>query len=429
MKWFKFIRNRWMYVLSLAIFSISLVAFIFSKSVIANSQSLIERILVSAYDSFSLFVFGGIDIGFPKDESLWIKIVLWLSYFTAPLISVNYLTSLIQKRFFDSIPKKITKHAAILGFGRNGSLLYDIHREMMPMDNIIIVDKIAPENKNEVIKNPSTWLIEKDFLNIETLKSIKIDKSDRIYITTNKDFINVVCLSILLDYFENRKMPKIICQISDPFFRKDIEKLYKTANKSQNVIFYNGYKSACEYLLQKYIALQLSNEERYLHIFLGYGNFAFSLQEVMLGTKTFTEDHFIIGTKRKDDSIHNKWINEIELKITKQYINCDLVISDIYNYDFWQTCHQRAITDNRKIVFYICTDDELSNMQLAIMLKQSNLSMLNNSLIFIRAFRPFSGMFKSLTESQLSKGEQKDIIVLPVSESLSEGFKKILNEN
>jgi len=407
----------------------SFVAFLFSHSVFNNTYELIDKILLSAYCSLSLFVFAGIDIGFPLHELLWIKISLWLSYFLAPLISVNLITSLIQKRFFDNVPKNISKHAAILGFGRNGSLLYEIHREIMPTDNIIIVDKTTPENKGVVIKNPSTWLIEKDFLNIETLQSIKIDKSGRVYVTTNNDFVNVVCLSILLDYFENKKMPKIICQISDPFFRKDIEKLYKTANKSHNVTFYNGYKSACEYLLQKYIASQLSNEENYLHVFLGYGNFAFCLQEVMLESSDFSEQNFIIGTKRKEETSHNKWINEIEAKITKRFINCELIISDIYNCEFWETCNQRAIKDGRKLVFYICTDDDLSNMQLAIMLKQSHLEKLNNSLIFIRAFRPLTGMFKSLTESQLSAGEQKDIIVLPVSESLSEGFKKILNEN
>jgi len=38
-------------------------------------------------------------------------------------------------------------------------------------------------------------------------------------------------------------------------------------------------------------------------------------------------------------------------------------------------------------------------------------------------------MMHSLTESRLSEGEQKDMIVLPVSEGLKEGFKKILKQD
>jgi len=37
-------------------------------------------------------------------------------------------------------------------------------------------------------------------------------------------------------------------------------------------------------------------------------------------------------------------------------------------------------------------------------------------------------MLRALTESSLTKGEQKDMIVLPVSEGLKEGFKKFLQQ-
>lgn len=393
--------------------------------VLANSFP--EKLIAAAYCSLSLFIMGGIDIGNPTGEALWIKSLLWVSYVLAPLVSASYLTTLIQKKLLDRIPNRISNHTAILGFGRNGSLLYDFHRESNPIDNIIIVDKIAPANKDEYTNDPSTWLIEKDFLTIDTLKMIKIEKAARIYITTNKDFVNVVSLSVLLDYFEGKKMPRIICQISDPFFRKDVKKIYETAGKIDNIEFYNGYKSACEYLLKQYIATQLLPEEQYLHVFLGYGNFAFCLHEVMLGTEEYSNNKYIIGTKRKDDGIHNKWINEVETKITRRCVNSELIIEDIYNVDLWQQCVHRAKAEKSKLVFYICTDDDLSNMQLAIMLKQSKFEALNDSLIFIRAFQPLSGLFRALTESRLTKGEQKDIVVLPVSEGLKESYIKMFS--
>ncbi len=427
MKLYRQFRTKWLIIYFGIIFLLSFSAFLFSEYIpfIASADSVFEKVIAAVYCSLSLFIMGGVDIGNPSGEVLWIKSVLWISYVWAPLISVSYLTTFIQKKLLDRIPKSISNHTAIMGFGRSGSLLYDFHRESKPHDNIIIVDKIAPANKDEYVKNPSTWLIEKDFLTIETLKKIKIEKSRRIYITTNKDFVNVVCLSVLLDYFEGKKMPRIICQISDPFFRKDVKKLYETAGKKENIEFYNGYKSACEYLLQEYIAKQLNQEEQYLHVFLGYGIFAFCLQEVMLGSQDYSNNKYLICTKRKDDGIHNKWINEVEAKITRQSVDIELIIDDIYNVDFWKLCQQKAKSDKSKLVFYICTDDDLSNMQLAIMLKQSRFEALNDSLIFIRAFQPLSGMFRALTESKLTKGEQKDVIVLPVSEGLKEGFKKI----
>lgn len=431
MRIYKYIRTKWLHLYFWITFLVSFVAFIFSKNIdfIQNDKSFLELIFSSLYCSLSLFLMGGINVGPPDNEVLWIRSILWICYLFAPLVSVSYFTSVIQKKLFDRVPKSISDHAAILGFGRSGALLYDFHRESKPDDNIIIVDKVFPPKKDEYSKDPSTWLIESDFLSMETLRSIQIEKSRQIYITTNIDFVNVICLSMLMDYFKNKKIPKIICQISDPFFRKDIKKLYSTKANMDNLIFYNGFKSASEYLLENYIEKNLKKEEQYLHVFLGYGNFAFCLHEVMMGTKNYASQPFIIVTKRKQDSIHNKWINVIESKISNNILNCELIISDIFSSDLWRTLHQKALTAGRKLVLYICTDDDMSNYQLAMILKKTQFNTFRDSLIFIRSFRPLSNSFISITESKLDECVQKHIIVLPIFEGLNKGFQKIFQQH
>jgi len=303
-----------------------------------------------------------------------------------------------------------------------------MHRKSKPHDNIIIVDKSNPEIKKEFLRNPSTWLMNNDFLDVTTLKKAKIEKAKRIYITTNQDFVNVVCTSLLLDYFKNKHMPEIICQISDPYFRKDIKKLMSEKGKFDGVTFYNGYKAACEYFLMRYIEPQFLPDDKYIHVFLGYGNFAFSLHEVMLGTEHFRNEQFIIGTKKKEADRHNRWIYALEEKIINRFLNCKVQYTDIFDCAFWENCNQRAVNEKKQLVFYICTDNDLSNLQLSILLKENKLKMLSSSLIFIRCFNQLSHTMKELLELKLTENDKKDIVIMPLSEGLNQGFEKTFGE-
>lgn len=124
------------------------------------------RYLEALYDSITLFVIGGIDIGFPRGNSRIAVNILWICYFLVPLLSASFIYQIVQERILSKLSPWLKGHTIICGLGRNGKLIYHLVKEYSPKRHkIVIIEKDSQNIFSEVLeKDPLTWWLKKMIL-------------------------------------------------------------------------------------------------------------------------------------------------------------------------------------------------------------------------------------------------------------------------
>ena len=245
------ITHYWKPIYLTLIFSAATLAFLSSDMIQA---SLPWNIFQAMYYAISLFFLGGVDIGVPVSPLLWVRIVLWLCYFLAPLLTVSFIFVFIQEKLLSNLAPWAKNHTIICGMGRNGTLIYELLKEQSKRSKIVIIERNRDNAYSDRLeKDPATRWIKNSFMEIPVLQKVRIGAAKQVYISTNMSLVNLNALINVLETVGSEARTRICCHIDDINLHENMRETLLKEEKFSTVTFFNGYQSVTKRLYENWI--------------------------------------------------------------------------------------------------------------------------------------------------------------------------------
>lgn len=435
---------RWLKPVLICIVVLS--SFISFLNATADDTVTIEKILIAFYNSILLFIMGGQDIGFPETVITPFTQILWINYFLAPLLTVSYIYEFILRRFLEHIPRKLANHTVICGLGSSGRVIYELLREEMPAKHkIILIDQNLQHSfAADYQKHHSTWWLKKDFTKRPALEKAHVQTAERIFLTTDMDLENLNALIEIQSLQQRRHRGRdkkrlatnprrtsalsrtLYCHLSSLDLRENLQAtLFKEA-KFSHVLIINGYYSVTLLLYRKYVKEYISCENGVIFIFFGYGFFGKMLyHHLQSDPERGQNDEIYIATLLKKsgydiDLSRYSWENETPSR-------CRVyppMFNDLHDPALWKNLDDQIGASIKRVVIFLCRDNDIANLELAVSIKRKGPRSLRNATIFCRVFREATEELQEMLENRLTPGQEKDIILFPMQKELKAAFGK-----
>ena len=165
---------------------------------LASGVSLSERpdvgesgLLIMLYYALGLFVFGGLDVGFPVGGSPAGRVVLWVAYFGAPLLTASAVieaTMRLMRRDHWQL-RRLSGHIVIVG-GGNLTLTYlrVLRRKWPDVPVVVLVDAIEATRRQELEQTFGVIVVVGDATHEFMLRQLRLRRARRVVLLPDDSF-------------------------------------------------------------------------------------------------------------------------------------------------------------------------------------------------------------------------------------------------
>jgi hypothetical protein len=421
------IRSYWKQLLVSAVFLVAFATFL-QSSMVGTAPDRVPRAL---YYAVSLFILGGLDIGLPHDQSTSITLLLWLCYFLAPLLTASYLYDFVQKTLLDRIPRRIQGHTILCGLGRNGHLIYELIRENFPANHKLVIIEKSKTNPYipAVERDPHTWLIQSDFTRLPVLQSARVGRAKRIIFSTNLDLDNLNAVMELQSHGSNNPGLSVHCHLGDPEMLDNLQHTLFREETYKSVHVYNGYQCATRQLYQRMKEGSFFGGNGTVFILFGYGRFAHMLfSQITQDSERTGGDEIIIVTEKMSSGYDLERLRYGYSRDT-QSTPCKIqppLFMDMHNPGTWAQIEQMLAGDSRPVLAFLCRDNDVANMDLAISVKLKGPACLRKATFVCRMYGDMVQDLNEMLDHRITPSQTRDIILFPLQAELKKAFLKEL---
>ena len=373
---------------SLLVFILALLAFNNGVYLEDKPNICTDTLFVQIYYTIGLFLLAGIDFGMPMGGSEFYRILLYISYFLAPLITVLAVIEAVLKTIgTDYLKRPYKNHVVIVGASKQAISI--IHGWSYPelqtnktdyyqagKTKIIVVEKDPNNTKleyfRELNKKQKIEIIIGDINHSSILNRLNVKQALWCIVTTNSDILNInISLKFHHDFDFN--VEAIITLIEDNDLSVDL--LNTDAISKLNVV--STHRSLANCFLYRYIQTFFYLENL---VIFGFGRFGQNILESLSGSITFKNLIIIDPYAEKK---YNNWL--FKKKLYDKSFNPEFKVKT-YNIKQEDTQLIEIIKDefNRAqcIHFILCAKlPDYANIKLAINLAES----FKKSIIYLRS--------------------------------------------
>ncbi len=419
----------WKSVLVIIVLVASWISFLNTDMLTAQG---IGRYFQSLYYSITLFIIGAMDIGFPRGGSKIVLIILWICYFLAPVLAVSYVYQIIQEKIFSRLLPSLHGHTVICGLGRNGKLIYHLVREYSPRRHkIVLIEKDANNPFLETLaKDRGTWVIKNDFTKLPVLQKARVNSASRVFITTNLDLANLKAVVEITDIEGKARDFRLYCHLGDLSLHANFSETIFKEQKFADVMLFNGYQSVTRWLYYNWILEKgYLRPEGNIFIILGFGQFGHMLYSHLIDDKNRTskDEIFIATIKTKSafdlEKMEYNWSQEKPRPACKVH---KPVYMDMNSPELWDKLARLDRSDNKQLLIFACSDNDIQNLNLAISMKLNGPKRLKKATIFCRMYTHTAKEINEILERRVTESQAMDIILFPLQEELKEAFRREL---
>ena len=228
--------------------------------------------LTQVYYVLGLFVFGGLDLGVPTGGPWWAFGLMWLAYFGAPAITTSALVEGILRLLRPEAWRlwSLRGHVVVAGCGRLAQLFIGQVRLSSTGRRLLIVERFADSpHLQAVAEEPRTDVLLGDVCSEAVLRSLRLDRVDRILLLTGDDYANLDAASRICA-LRPGLAEHLVVHVSDI----QLLRLIEQRNLLPGVRKFNGYRSAANHLVHE-ILLPHFHRTRDLDtvVLAGFGRF------------------------------------------------------------------------------------------------------------------------------------------------------------
>ncbi len=336
-----------------------------------------------AYYVLGLFVMGGMDLGTPTGGPLYARVLLWTSYFAAPLITASALAEAAVRLIAPLALKfrPFRDHVVLGGAGRLTLLYVSRLRAEQPRRTIVVVER-NPNHPaiGELRDVHRAIVIVGDVTNDEVLERLRVDRARRALFLTGDDFVNLDAAAKVL-----RLAPalagRIVVHVSDLGFMRETAE----SSVARGWEIFNGHESAAISLVREHLLARFhSTPDRDFVVLAGFGRFGQTvLHQLQERARGSFGDVLIIdeaATRRARDFEERPGFDD-----DYRY---RIVDGDILDPAVWRGVGEAARAMGQEPVVILGSGDDGTNLHAALLARKEH----PTAYLIVRSFRasPFT---------------------------------------
>ena len=196
-----FIVNNWRWLLALVFLSSGFIGFM--SGVGASERDITESSpLTLLYYSMGLFILGGLDLGVPLGGPLWGRVLVWIAYFGAPLLTTSALMEWLQVVVANPSRwlRNMRGHTILVGINDLSRSVMDKIDTLDSGTQLLVVERdIRKTVRQELEDRYGARCLAGDFTDQHFLQRLRINRASRVVIASENDYDNFETASKLLE--------------------------------------------------------------------------------------------------------------------------------------------------------------------------------------------------------------------------------------
>ncbi|MFT7244574.1 MAG: FlaA1/EpsC-like NDP-sugar epimerase [Candidatus Azotimanducaceae bacterium] len=386
--------------------------FTFALAGLLSGVSLSERLdvtdapfLTKAYYSLGLFVVGGLDLGTPQGGPLVGRVLLWIAYFGAPLLTASavidaVLTAVAKRRWRLT---RIKDHIVIVGSGDlTTSYLRVLRAHDLTVPVVVVDTNINPVRELELAESFGVTVMIGDITHEFLLKELRLRRAKRMLMLGSDDFLAFEAASKVLRLYPNLQDNVIIHCASLRFLRA----ISDTRISKQSIRF-NSYNLAAKALVRDSLVDHfIKTIEKDTVVLAGFGLFGQTILEELQKNAPDQIARVLLIDVQANRRIQ---IVEEQLRLATSYEK-HVLEGDISNPDVWRKVVDIFDLSIGEPVLILGTGTASTNLRTALWLKDKY----SNALVFSRT--------NDISEFALQIGEDHDINCISITQLVEENI-------
>lgn len=341
-------------------FSLAFVAFRAGVGVSAREGLPGADLLTHTYYALGLFVLGGLDLGLPQGGSTVMRGVLWLAYFSAPLITTG---AVIEGALYVFRPewwvrRGLRDHIVIVGGGRLGMLFLEALREREPHALVVVVDREGARAEDLRNRLGARFLIG-DARTHATFDALRLERARAVALLTDDDLAN---LEAAWHIAARAPSASVIAHVADIGMRRTVAPLEHV----NRVHIFNAHYIAARQLHEEHLARYFENTvAEDVVVLAGFGRFGQTILEYL--------------QREAKGEVQRAIVVDIEAARQARlfraqvagFEHCDLVAveGDLDDPHTWSEVERATAQIDVAPVFVVGTDSDQVNLRTAIALR------------------------------------------------------------
>ena len=235
--------------------------------------------LTHAYYSLSLFVVGGIDLGTPYGGPLFGRILVWVSYFGAPILAASTVIGALLRAMAPQSWKlrRLKNHVVIVGAEELSLSYLRVLRRHNPGVDVVVVSRTAPEQSvvDEFQQELGALVVVGDITHEFFLRQLHVERARKILLLADDSLRSYEAASTLL-----AMVPGIGPRIVIHCVRLRFMRAMQNTLVAQSCETFNTYHLAASGLVRNHMLPQIQEtRDKDVVIIAGFGRFGQTILE------------------------------------------------------------------------------------------------------------------------------------------------------
>jgi Trk K+ transport system NAD-binding subunit len=335
------------------------------------------------YYVLGLFVLGGLDLGTPVGGPAAGRLLLWVAYFGAPVITASALVE-AALRLVDPLGlrlKALDEHVVLGGAGRLTEVYVQRLRERDPGRTVVVVERDPNHPAIPELRDAhQATVIVGDITHDEVLAGLRLHRAHRVLLLTGEDFANLDAAAKVLELAPDLAGRLVVHVSKLGFMRETVG-----SRVARDAEIFNGHEFAATKLVENHLVGRFHDTpESDLVVLIGFGRFGQTvlreLQEKAVGS--FYE---VVVVDARASAM---------ARIFGEYPGFDhryrhtVLDGDILDPEIWAGIAARVDDGGSAPVFIVGSGNDGTNVQAALMARRRY----PDAYVILRSFRlsPFT---------------------------------------
>lgn len=358
------------------------------------------------YYTLGLFVFGGMDLGVPTGGPAYARVMLWLSYFLAPLITISAVLETAIRVLSPELlrRRRLDDHVVIVGIGQIGLLFLEALRSRDPKARVVVLDRDPDAPYLEVAQERyGATFFSGDVRAQATLDSLDLSRARAVVLVTDDDLVN---LEVAWRIHELAPQLTVFAHVADIGLRRLVG---ESQAEHPELHLFNAHRIAARRLYEEHLVHHFAaTGPRDVVVLAGFGRFGQTIFEYLV--------------RQADNEVQRAIVIDVEASRQQRMFEAQVegtdgleivsIESDLDDPATWRAVDEAAAGLDVEPVYVIGTNDDQRNLRTAIALRRLR----KDAAIFVRCMYPSA--FVTRISGELS------LTVLGVEDMLREALRE-----
>ena len=341
----------------------------FSLAAFRSGVELTERpgipqadFLTQLYYATGLFVLGGLDLGIPVGGPEWLRDILWVCFFIAPLATTTLvaegLLRVIRPQWW--VRSRRRDHVIVVGLGRFGLLMVEAIKSANPKQRIVVVERDRQRATiSEVIGLAGAEVLIGDITHRATQEELCIERARSMALMTDDDLVN---LEAAWDLIEHAPHIPAVLHVSNIGTLRRVDNLHSI----REFQYFNSHRLAAQLLFREVLSPRFaSTEGQDVVVIGGFGRFGQSIVELLqdCGERDLKKVLLVDTDAEQKAEIFR---DEVGFGRGIEWQTMDADLADPRT---WNSVDEQMAEYEGVLSFVLGTDDDALNLRLALALR------------------------------------------------------------